>query len=129
MQAVIKNADMSEEMQQDAIDMAAQAMDKYNVAKDIAACAWLCVPHGRARAARVCARAKSGGMQPQRRRRKGAAVPFSKQRSSSLSPFAFPFAVMKKEFDKKYGPTWHAIVGRSFGSYVTHETKHCESWQ
>lgn len=38
MQAVVKNADMSEEMQQDAIDMAAQAMDKYNVEKDIAGC-------------------------------------------------------------------------------------------
>ena len=21
-------------------------------------------------------------------------------------------------------PTWHCIVGRNFGSYVTHETKH-----
>jgi len=39
LQAVIKNADMSEEMQQDAIDLAATAMDKYNVEKDIAACA------------------------------------------------------------------------------------------
>lgn len=38
-QAVIKNADMSEELQQDAIDLAAQAMDKFNVEKDIAACA------------------------------------------------------------------------------------------
>lgn len=28
------------------------------------------------------------------------------------------------EFDKKYHPTWHCIVGRNFGSYVTHETKH-----
>lgn len=33
-------------------------------------------------------------------------------------------AFIKKEFDKKYGPTWHCIVGRNFGSYVTHETKH-----
>lgn len=33
-------------------------------------------------------------------------------------------AYIKKEFDKKYGPTWHCIVGRNFGSYVTHETKH-----
>ncbi|GAV64148.1 Dynein_light domain-containing protein [Cephalotus follicularis] len=31
---------------------------------------------------------------------------------------------IKKEFDKKYGPTWHCIVGRNFGSYVTHETHH-----
>ncbi len=30
---------------------------------------------------------------------------------------------IKKEFDKKHGPTWHCIVGRSFGSYVTHETQ------
>merc|ERR1740129_1298253 len=58
--AVIKNADMAEDMQQDAIDCATQ---------DIA-------------------------------------------------------AFIKKEFDKKYNPTWHAIVGRNFGSYVTHETKH-----
>lgn len=33
-------------------------------------------------------------------------------------------AYIKKEFDKKYAPTWHCIVGRNFGSYVTHETKH-----
>ncbi|CAL9781641.1 unnamed protein product [Musa acuminata subsp. burmannicoides] len=31
---------------------------------------------------------------------------------------------IKKEFDKKYGATWHCIVGRNFGSYVTHETNH-----
>ncbi|XP_055950935.1 dynein light chain 1, cytoplasmic [Argiope bruennichi] len=67
--AVIKNADMSEEMQQDAVDIATQALEKYNIEKDIA-------------------------------------------------------AYIKKEFDKKYNPTWHCIVGRNFGSYVTHETKH-----
>ncbi|XP_067102076.1 dynein, light chain, LC8-type 2a isoform X2 [Osmerus mordax] len=67
--AVIKNADMSEDMQQDAVDCATQAMEKYNIEKDIA-------------------------------------------------------AYVKKEFDKKYNPTWHCIVGRNFGSYVTHETKH-----
>merc|ERR1711976_394144 len=33
-------------------------------------------------------------------------------------------AFIKKELDKKYSPTWHCIVGRSYGSYVTHETKH-----
>ncbi|GFR20534.1 dynein light chain 1, cytoplasmic [Trichonephila clavata] len=67
--AVIKNADMSEEMQQEAVDVATQALEKYNIEKDIA-------------------------------------------------------AYIKKEFDKKYNPTWHCIVGRNFGSYVTHETKH-----
>jgi dynein light chain LC8-type len=67
--AVIKNADMSEEMQADAVDCATQALEKYNIEKDIA-------------------------------------------------------SYIKKEFDKKYNPTWHCIVGRNFGSYVTHETKH-----
>ena len=67
--AVVKNADMSEDMQQDAIDIATQALEKFNIEKDIA-------------------------------------------------------AFIKKEFDKKYNPTWHCIVGRNFGSYVTHETKH-----
>merc|ERR1711972_987065 len=58
--AVIKNADMSEEMQQDAVDCATQALEKYNIEKDIA-------------------------------------------------------AYIKKEFDKKYNPTWHCIVGRTSG--------------
>ena len=35
--AVIKNADMSGEMQQDAVDRATQALEKYNIEKDIAA--------------------------------------------------------------------------------------------
>ncbi|OON21884.1 dynein light chain type 1 [Opisthorchis viverrini] len=28
---------------------------------------------------------------------------------------------IKKDFERKYGPTWHCIVGRSYGSFVTHE--------
>lgn len=35
----------------------------------------------------------------------------------------FPTLDIKREFDKKYGPTWHCIVGRNFGSYVTHEVR------
>ncbi len=58
--AVVKNADMAEDMQQEAVDCAKQAMESYNVEKDIA-------------------------------------------------------AHIKKEFDKKYSPTWHCIVGRNFG--------------
>ncbi|CAL8094384.1 unnamed protein product [Calicophoron daubneyi] len=30
-------------------------------------------------------------------------------------------AHIKMEFERKYGPTWHCIVGKSFGSFVTHE--------
>ncbi|XP_032767699.1 dynein light chain 1, cytoplasmic-like [Rattus rattus] len=32
-------------------------------------------------------------------------------------------APSKEESNKKSNPTWHCIVGRTFGSYVTHETK------
>ncbi|KNH09462.1 Dynein light chain type 1/2 [Perkinsela sp. CCAP 1560/4] len=28
---------------------------------------------------------------------------------------------VKKHFDELHGPTWHCIVGRNFGSFVTHE--------
>ncbi|XP_033085246.1 dynein light chain 1, cytoplasmic-like [Trachypithecus francoisi] len=67
--AMVKNADMLEEMQQDSVECATQALEKYNIEKDIA-------------------------------------------------------AHIKKEFDKKYNPTWYCIVGRNFGSYVTYEIKH-----
>ena len=52
---MIKNADMSEEIQQEAVDYATQALEKYNIEKDIT-------------------------------------------------------AHVKKEFDKKYNPTRHAIL-------------------
>ena len=69
--AVIKNADMSEEMQQDAVDCATQALEKYNIEKDIA-------------------------------------------------------AYIKKEFDKKYNPTWHCIVGRNFGKLTPPRNHACK---
>nr|4DS1_A Chain A, Dynein light chain 1, cytoplasmic [Saccharomyces cerevisiae S288C]4DS1_C Chain C, Dynein light chain 1, cytoplasmic [Saccharomyces cerevisiae S288C]4HT6_A Chain A, Dynein light chain 1, cytoplasmic [Saccharomyces cerevisiae S288C]4HT6_C Chain C, Dynein light chain 1, cytoplasmic [Saccharomyces cerevisiae S288C]4HT6_E Chain E, Dynein light chain 1, cytoplasmic [Saccharomyces cerevisiae S288C] len=31
---------------------------------------------------------------------------------------------VKKQLDVKYGNTWHVIVGKNFGSYVTHEKGH-----
>ncbi|KAI5117362.1 hypothetical protein M0805_002476 [Coniferiporia weirii] len=67
--AVIKNVDMTDDMQQEAVDIAGAALEKYSIEKDIA-------------------------------------------------------AQIKKEFDRRYGPTWHVVVGKNFGSYVTHETKH-----
>nr|POE68036.1 dynein light chain, cytoplasmic [Quercus suber] len=30
--------------------------------------------------------------------------------------------IVKLEFDAIYGPAWHCIVGKSFGSFVTHST-------
>mmetsp|Transcript_12698 Transcript_12698/g.25922 ORF Transcript_12698/g.25922 Transcript_12698/m.25922 type:complete len:96 (-) Transcript_12698:432-719(-) len=32
-------------------------------------------------------------------------------------------AFVKEFFDRTYGPTWHCILGRNFGSKVTHESK------
>ena len=31
--------------------------------------------------------------------------------------------LVKKTLDRDVGPTWHVIVGTSFGSFVTHESK------
>ncbi|SCZ87854.1 BZ3500_MvSof-1268-A1-R1_Chr2-3g05322 [Microbotryum saponariae] len=33
-------------------------------------------------------------------------------------------AYIKRDFDKRYGPTWHVVVGKSFGSFCTHESGH-----
>ena len=33
-------------------------------------------------------------------------------------------SVIKKECDKRFGGTWHCIVGKDFGSFVSHESKH-----
>ena len=63
--ATIKNVDMSEEMQQESVDITSAALEKFNIEKDIA-------------------------------------------------------AQIKKEFDRRHGPTWHVVVGKNFGSYVTH---------
>ena len=67
--AIIKNVDMTEEMQQESVDVASAALEKYNIEKDIA-------------------------------------------------------AQIKKELDRRHGPTWHVVVGKNFGSYVTHGMMH-----
>lgn len=65
---LIKQTNMSEDMQQDAVDSVTQAMEKHKVPMEIA-------------------------------------------------------AYVKKDFDKKYNPTWHCIIGKNFGSYVNYETQ------
>lgn len=30
---------------------------------------------------------------------------------------------VKKELDARWSPNWHVIIGRNFGSFVTHETR------
>lgn len=65
---VIKAKDITEPMQQEAINVALTAIEKHKILRDVA-------------------------------------------------------AFIKTEFDRKFGPTWHCVVGRSFGSYVTYETR------
>ncbi|KAK5121289.1 hypothetical protein LTR85_005455 [Meristemomyces frigidus] len=72
LEAQVKSVDMSEDMQQEAIEVAQEAMDKYSIEK--ARCE---IAHH-----------------------------------------------IKRTFDERKGATWHCIVGRNFGSFVTHETKH-----
>ncbi|CAH8443977.1 unnamed protein product [Heterobilharzia americana] len=69
--AVIKNADMHEDMQEVSVHTAAAALDKYDIEKDIA-------------------------------------------------------AFIKKEFDRKYNPNWHCIVGKHFGRESVHLSTHSE---
>ena len=64
--AVVKIPGMPEEMQAEAIAVAMEAREKFNVEKDIA-------------------------------------------------------SYIKREFDTKHTPTWHCLVGRNFGAYVTQE--------
>ncbi|VDO28836.1 unnamed protein product [Haemonchus placei] len=33
-------------------------------------------------------------------------------------------AFIKQEMDRRFCNSWHCVVGRNFGSYVTHETNH-----
>lgn len=30
---------------------------------------------------------------------------------------------IKKELDARWGPHWHVVIGRNFGSFITHEKK------
>ncbi|EZF29922.1 Dynein light chain, cytoplasmic [Trichophyton interdigitale] len=79
LEAQIKSVDMSEDMQQEAIEVATEAMEKYHIEKASEEATW---------------------------------------DGCDIAQF------IKKEFDSRKGATWHCIVGRNFGSFVTHETKH-----
>ncbi|KAJ1449174.1 dynein light chain type 1-domain-containing protein [Pelagophyceae sp. CCMP2097] len=36
---------------------------------------------------------------------------------------------IKRKFDQTWDPNWHVIIGKSFGSFVTHETKYFISFK
>ncbi|KAK3655361.1 Dynein light chain [Elasticomyces elasticus] len=83
----IKSVDMSEDMQQEAIEIAQEAMDKYNIEKV-------------------------------------QFMTYEGETYDSLRHLQEIAHHIKRTFDERKGATWHCIVGRNFGSFVTHETKH-----
>ena len=156
--AVIKNSDMSEEMQGDAVDCATQALEKYNIEKDIAAyikkefdkkVCWVLGAAGAGRRRGQCALARLCWRQVAVRRRRSPS-PLASPLTDAITPAATPpppikctlvlrrsrsppppththtqtHTKHKHKHTKQHNPTWHCIVGRNFGSYVTHETKH-----
>lgn len=38
-------------------------------------------------------------------------------------PYKDTASYIRQQFEKLYGPSWNCVVGRHFGSYVTHEIK------
>jgi hypothetical protein len=124
--AVIKNADMSEEMQQDAVDIASQALAKYNIEKVslvvrstiLLVSAFVNKGLGRG----------GGAFSIRQRKKRGCDSPevlcelekftrIPNNIHNYLSPRCSPFlcfsfdrqdvaAYIKKEFDKKHNPTW-----------------------
>ncbi|EWS73708.1 cytoplasmic dynein light chain 2 (macronuclear) [Tetrahymena thermophila SB210] len=66
---VVKALDMTEEMENDAYEVAKKALEKFSIEKDMA-------------------------------------------------------QYIKLEFDRLYSTSWHCIVGKQFGSYVSHDSKH-----
>ncbi|KAF1736628.1 Dynein light chain, cytoplasmic [Beauveria bassiana] len=59
--------------------------------------------------------------QPSTMAEKGPETPLNRDKLEAQEAMG-KFHVEK--FDERKGPTWHCIVGRNFGSFVTHETKH-----
>ncbi|KAI6251256.1 Dynein light chain [Erysiphe necator] len=87
LQVQIKAADMTDEMQQESVEVAKEAMDKCSMEKV------------------------------------GISAEYRKKLLLTMRRQDIAMHI-KKTFDERKGPTWHCIVGRNFGSFVTHETKH-----
>jgi Dynein light chain type 1 len=125
--AVIKNADMDEKMQQDAVDIASKALSEYNIEKVRAAkcrcrllrsvlaylinLSWFSCFH------KGCCCVHKEGVRPQ--------VLADLVRSHARC-IALLNRFRSVSFTRCCPPCFHrhVIVGRNFGSYVTHETKH-----
>ncbi|VDP20049.1 unnamed protein product [Schistosoma margrebowiei] len=127
---LISNADMSDDMQREAVNCASRALEKSSIEKDIAAFikkefdkkynpTWHCIVgrnFGRIMMSEHKAVVKNADMSDDMQQE---AVDCAAQALEKYSVEKDIAAFIKKEFDKKYNPTWHCIVGRNFGRLVT----------
>jgi dynein light chain LC8-type len=95
---VIIDSEMSHEMQQDAVDCAKQALEMY---EQLSVCQYIEV---------TCL--------------VGCLVGCELPSVDAFSFFQNVANVIKQEFNKKYKPYWHCIVGPTFSLSVSHE-KNC----
>lgn len=124
--AVIKNADMTDEMQTDAIDCATQARATPALRGPThpgAPCT-LHSPWSRDgipapdRPAAPAAPTSTAPVDPSATLLPATPPAHTHARTQALEKYNIEkdiAAYIKKEFDKKYNPTWHCIVGRNFG--------------
>lgn len=54
---------------------------------------------------------------------KDAAIQLSMEAVSTMDSESKMASYIKKEFDRRYDGKWHCVVGRAYGSYVTHDTE------
>ena len=105
---MIKNADMAEEMQADAIDCATQVGRLWRVARLLltTASSLHAPPYSQSLVLASLTPSLFSGLSPHRQ----ALEKYNIEKDIA--------AFIKKEFDKKYNPTWHCIVGRNFGKHA-----------
>ncbi|KAH9588131.1 Dynein light chain 1, cytoplasmic [Schistosoma haematobium] len=126
--AVVKNADMEPVMQEDAVQIAAVAREKYEVDKDIATYikqhfdrkygrTWHCIV-GKQYGSKVIV--KDTDMNDEMMELAIRVTACAMDRFQADMDVA---NYIKTQFNKKYGRSWHCIVGRRFGSDVSHEER------
>ncbi|CAH8449932.1 unnamed protein product [Schistosoma bovis] len=132
--AVIKNADMERTVQDDAVYVASAAMDKYDIEKDVAAYIkkefdrkytpnWHCIV-GKHFGSYQTLYNLLENMIEHKAVIKNTNMSTKMQEdaidvtSDALDKYELEMHIaeyVKKEFDIKYNPVWHCIVGRNFG--------------
>lgn len=101
---VIKSVDMPEDLQEDAVRTILDALEKNQLEKVRASC--------------------SPCSSPRLTITQDVAAFIKKVRELFSAGHDLCAYSNTQDFDSRHSPTWHVIVGRNFGSYVTHQTGH-----